>query len=194
MVTVFNLTWATSSTSPHAPNKSFSSLRSLANIKPEKNKNLNHLKLSSIVWSHLIFQAFYIKIRSKEIVVLVGPLWGRCPPASRIWAVVFFSFIKFENQCLLKTAITMQCLFLDINSLTLRHCGSAWLAQLVEHVTLNLRVLSSSPTLGVEPIIEKEFCAPFFKKKILFIYLRVKDSKWEAGRGRSRLLSEQGTP
>ena len=26
----------------------------------------------------------------------------------------------------------------------------AWLAQLVEHVTLDLRVVSSSPTLGLE--------------------------------------------
>ena len=27
----------------------------------------------------------------------------------------------------------------------------AWMAQLVEHVTLDLRVMSSSPTLGMEP-------------------------------------------
>ena len=29
--------------------------------------------------------------------------------------------------------------------------GVPWLAQLVEHLTLDLRVVSSSPTLGVEP-------------------------------------------
>ena len=59
----------------------------------------------------------------------------------------------------------------------------AWLAQPVEHVTLNLRVLSSSPTSGVEPTSNKKnkniyillvksvrnWIAFFFK--ILFIYL-----------------------
>ena len=34
-------------------------------------------------------------------------------------------------------------------------CGT-WLAQLLEPVTLNLRVVSSSPTLGVEPVQEKK--------------------------------------
>ena len=34
--------------------------------------------------------------------------------------------------------------------LKLKHKG-AWLAQSVEHVTLDFRVVSSSPTLGVEP-------------------------------------------
>ena len=29
----------------------------------------------------------------------------------------------------------------------------AWLAQLVEHATLDLRVVSSSPTLGMEPTL-----------------------------------------
>ena len=32
----------------------------------------------------------------------------------------------------------------------------AWLAQSTEHMTLNLRVMSSSPTLGVEPTKKKK--------------------------------------
>ena len=39
------------------------------------------------------------------------------------------------------------------------HWG-AWLAQSEEHVTLDLRIMSSSPMLGIEVILKKNF----FKK------------------------------
>ena len=32
----------------------------------------------------------------------------------------------------------------------------AWLAQLVEHASLKPRVLSSNPTLGIEPALKKK--------------------------------------
>jgi len=36
------------------------------------------------------------------------------------------------------------------------HIGGTWLAELAEHVTLDLRVMSSSPTLGVELTLGKK--------------------------------------
>ena len=34
--------------------------------------------------------------------------------------------------------------------------GGMWLAQLVEHMTLNHRVMSSSPTLGIVKVLNKD--------------------------------------
>lgn len=42
---------------------------------------------------------------------------------------------------------------LDLNTLYL---GGAWLAQLVENVTLDLRVICSSPTVGMESTLKKK--------------------------------------
>ena len=34
--------------------------------------------------------------------------------------------------------------------------GGTWLIQWVQHATLDLRIMSSSPTLGIEPTLEKK--------------------------------------
>ena len=39
----------------------------------------------------------------------------------------------------------------DVLYLRENNYGGAWLAQLVEHVTLDLGIVSSSPTIGIEP-------------------------------------------
>ena len=37
----------------------------------------------------------------------------------------------------------------------------AWLAQLVEHVTLDLQVVNSSPMLNIELTLKKKKCDPY---------------------------------
>ena len=64
-------------------------MKSLGNFKPKKKKTLNHLRLEadifcSIAQSHIIFKALYLKTYSKEVAVLLGPLWKRYLPTSRI--------------------------------------------------------------------------------------------------------------
>ena len=51
--------------------------------------------------------------------------------------------------------------FLDVTSdkntmIKMRKFGGAWLAQLVEHATLDLRVMSSSPTVHIEFTLKKK--------------------------------------
>lgn len=47
--------------------------------------------------------------------------------------------------------------------------GGTWLAQLAEHVTLELRILSSSPMLGIDMDLKLKSLKNFFqiKKKML---------------------------
>lgn len=49
-------------------------------------------------------------------------------------------------------------------------CLGSWLAQSTEHGTLNLRIKSSSPTMGMKPALRKK------KKKV------IKKSHWFVGR------------
>ena len=59
-------------------------------------------------------------------------------------------------------------------------------------VNLNLKVMSSSPTLGVEPIGKEFFYFYLICSKILFIHERERERSRDIGRGRSRLTA--GTP
>ena len=44
-------------------------------------------------------------------------------------------------------------------------CGDAWLVQSVEHVTLDLRDMNSSPMLDMEPALKKASSNDVFYKK-----------------------------
>lgn len=82
-------------------------MKSLGNFKPKKKKKpkLNHLRLEadifgSIAQSHIIFKALYLKTYSKEVAVLLGPLWKRYLPTNRT-----YYFSPFLN---LKTRLQLQ--------------------------------------------------------------------------------------
>ena len=76
---------------------------------------------------------------------------------------------------------------------SLKYCrgGSTWLAQQEEYKTLNLKVVSSIPTLSVQ--ITKNKVNLFFKD---FIYLFMRDTDTERGaetQGEGEAGSMQGT-
>ena len=68
------------------------------------------------------------------------------------------------------------------------------MVQSIEHVTLNLRIVSSSPILSIEPILKKiqkthwKKITIFHFLKILLIYFRERECEGR-GRGRERILS-----
>ena len=61
----------------------------------------------------------------------------------------------------------------------------SWLAQQVEHETLDLMVVSSSPTQGVELTKKNKKCMILFFFSV-YLFLRQRETEHEPGRGRER--------
>lgn len=74
------------------------------------------------------------------------------------WGLLLLN-LKYEHKYHFNTLIIIQ------------YFRDAWLAQLQEHVTLDLRELSSSPMLGMEPIF-KNFKKERKKEKIIIQYFK----------------------
>ena len=71
---------------------------------------------------------------------------------------------------------------------TKRNTRDAWVAQSVQHVTLDLRVVGSSPTLGVGLTLKKKINRKTnkLKKSFFLTFIHFRETEHEWGRRRER--------